>query len=246
MSSVNPGSQKIRSQSTKQRVLLAIGRLEKVGAKIGINSVAKAAGVSASYISKQPELKQRIQELKKSYVERQEAARSRESFALSIYLSQQEKEVLERIALEKECHWGDRPSVPKLLEKIANREFPILQLGVRQQELLATILHLEQTLKITLERFNWENKEIKSLRKEGTVYKIHIAHKELIESIACQMGCKHKDGSGNISMFVQKICRHKIILDSSISLWSGISQSFPSLQEAVIKVLSIITSAKNG
>ncbi|PSB48407.1 hypothetical protein C7B80_06085 [Cyanosarcina cf. burmensis CCALA 770] len=244
MSNVNSSSQKTRSQSTRQRVLLAIGRLEKIGAKIDINSVAKAARVSVSYISKQPELKQRIQELKQLHVERQKTTRSQESFALSLYLSQQEKEVLERIALEKKCRWGDKPSVPKLLEKIANREFPILQLEVRQQELLATILGLEQTLKTTLARLNWENKEVKSWRKEGVVYKITIAHKESIESIACQMGCKHKDGSSNISMFVQKICHREILLDSSINWRSSISQSLPLLREAVIKVLSIIADAK--
>lgn len=244
MSNVNSSSQKTRSQSTRQRVLLAIGRLEKIGAKIDINSVAKAARVSVSYISKQPELKQRIQELKQLHVERQKTTRSQESFALSLYLSQQEKEVLERIALEKKCRWGDKPSVPKLLEKIANREFPILQLEVRQQEILATILYLEQTLKTTLDRLNCENKEVKSLRKEGVVYKITITQKESIESIACQMGYKHKDGSSNISMFVQKICHREILLDSSINWQSSLSQSLPLLQEAVMKVLSIIAKTR--
>ena len=219
--------------------------MEKIGAKIGINSVAKAAGVSASYISKQPELKQRIQELKQLHVERQKATRSRESFALSIYFSQQEKEILEQIALEKECRWGNRPSVPKLLEKIANREFSILQLGIRQQELLATILHLEQTLKIALIQLNRENGETKRSPKEGIVYKISIAQRLAIESIACQMGCKHKDGSGNISMFIQKICHREILLDSSNSLWESIDRSLPLLREAVAKVLAIITTATN-
>lgn len=245
MSNINTTSQKARSQSAKQKVLLAIGRLEKIGAKIGINSVAKAAGVSASYISKQPELKQRIQELKQLHVERQKATRSRESFALSIYFSQQEKEILEQIALEKECRWGNRPSVPKLLEKIANREFVVLQLEARQQELLTTILHLEQVLKNTLIQLNRENKEIKHLRKKVNVYKISATQREIIENIARQLGCKHKDGSGNISMFVQKICHREILLDSSVTICESIERSLPLLREAVVKVLSIITTAKN-
>lgn len=245
MSNVNTTSQKARSQSAKQKVLLAIGRLEKIGAKIGINSVAKAAGVSASYISKQPELKQRIQELKQLHVERQKATRSRESFALSIYFSQQEKEILEQIALEKECRWGNRPSVPKLIEKIANREFVFLQLEARQQELLATILHLEQTLKNTLIHLNRENQEIKHLRKKVNVYKISATQRETIENIARQLGCKHKDGSGNVSMFVQKICHREILLDSYVTICESIERSLPLLREAVVKVLSIITTAKN-
>lgn len=70
--------------------------------------------------------------------------------SVTLSLAAEDKALLEQIALEQGCKWGEKPNVSLLVERIARREIPLGN-PTPQTKLIHALALVEKTLVMALE-----------------------------------------------------------------------------------------------
>lgn len=74
----------------------------------------------------------------------------RKSESVTLSLSVADKALLEKLALEQGCKWGENPNISLLVERIARREIPIGAPNP-QTKLIKALELVEKALEVALE-----------------------------------------------------------------------------------------------
>jgi Family of unknown function (DUF6262) len=130
-------TQAARKQETSEKVYKAIERLQKIGAKINFQTIAKEANVSVPYLYKYPELKAHIAQLRN-----QQSSMPSESVVQPSVTAKAHSQVVER--LKKRIHEleADLSELKRKNEALAGQVYRVhsLQEQVeRQKEIIETL-----------------------------------------------------------------------------------------------------------